>query len=130
MVKQCFRPNTLPPPIGPYSQVVEATGKRIIFIAGQVAENSKGELIGKGDVDAQTRQIFENLKVALASRGATLDDVAKVMIFLTDLKNFDAMNKVRKEYLKGNFPISTLAVVKSLARPEWLVEIEATAVMD
>lgn len=113
-----------------YSMVVEATGKRLIFVSGQVAVNPAGEIVGRGDVTAQARQVLENLKACLAAAGGSLADVAKLTTFLIDIKDRPAVAAVRAEYFPSDYPASTLVQVSALAQPDFLVEIEAYAVVD
>ena len=102
----------------------------LIFVSGQVATDETGKLVGKGDMKAQTRQALENVKAALAKLGATLDDVVKVTIFVTDLSDFKGIHEVRRQYFKkGNYPASTLVQVSRLVREDLLIEIEAIAVV-
>ncbi len=122
----------LPATMGPYSQVVEGMGERLIFISGQVPEDRNGNLVGAGDIEAQVRQVFSNLEVALKNAGGGLQDIAKLGILVRDLNPgvYAALAKVRKELFKeGEYPASTLMQVSSLASPDWLVEIEAFAVL-
>ena len=100
---------------------------RLVFVAGQVARDSAGRLVGAGDVGAQTAAVFENLRRALAANGAGLDDLLKVTIFVTDVRALAAIAAVRQRYLREALPASTLVEVSRLADPGWLVEIEAVA---
>jgi reactive intermediate/imine deaminase len=122
-------PPTLSKPTG-YTHVVEVTGGRTIYVAGQVALDVAGTLVGKGDLKAQTRQVFENLKAALASSGATLDGVVKITVFMTDASEIQAFRDIRDTYFPKEPPASTLVQVVRLARPEFLIEIEAVAVAE
>jgi len=82
-----------------------------------VATDETGKLVGKGDMKAQTRQALENVKSALAKLGATLDDVVKVTIFVTDMTDFKGIHEVRRQYFKkGSYPASTLVQVSRLVR--------------
>ena len=121
-------PSTLHNPTG-YTHVVEATGGRTLYVSGQVALDRSGALVGAGDLKAQTRQVFENLKAALADSGATLDDVVKITVFLTDVSQIQAFREVRDGYFVRGLPASTLVQVVRLARPEFLIEMEAVAVV-
>jgi enamine deaminase RidA (YjgF/YER057c/UK114 family) len=117
-----------------YTQVVEIpiSGGRMLLISGQAALDKEGNVVGKGDMRAQTRQVFENLKAALAGLGATFDDVVKLNSFLVDMPaNLPAYREVRTEYLAKNAhpPASTTVGVSSLVRPELLLEVEAVAVV-
>ena len=108
-----------------YSHAAKAGG--LIFVAGQVAQDVDGNVIGRGDIEAQAVQIFENLKAVLASAGATLDDVVKMTTYATSLAYRPKIAEVRGRYFKTYFPPNTFVVVASLAAPEYLLEIEAVA---
>lgn len=102
----------------------------LVFVAGEVARARDGQLVGKGDVRAQTEQVFANLKAVLEAAGSGLDRVAKVTVFTTKLEYRPIIHEVRARIFResgGILPASTLAVVSSLADPDWLVEIEAIA---
>jgi reactive intermediate/imine deaminase len=121
-------PASLSKPNG-YTHVVETSGGRTVYISGQVALDRTGALVGAGDLKAQTRQVFENLKAALADSGGTLDDVVKITIFMTDLSQIQEFREIRNGYFPSVVPASTLVQVVRLARPEFLIEIEAVAVV-
>lgn len=124
---QHLNPPTLPVPRG-YSHIVTARAGRTVYISGQVALDASGALVGAGDLRAQTRQVFENLKAALAAVGATFADVAKMTIFMLDVSQAQVMREIRAEYLvTGREPTSTLVEIRRLAREEFLIEIEAIA---
>jgi enamine deaminase RidA (YjgF/YER057c/UK114 family) len=126
-------PDGLHPPLGRYSHVAEATGTRTIYVAGQVGVDGDGALVGEGDVAAQTRQTYENLGLALTGAGATWADVVKLTTFLVAEDLIADFARVRDEVFErvfagGACPPSTLLIVRGLARPDLLVEIEAVAV--
>lgn len=124
-------PQVFQPP-SPYSVGIRTTGgEKVLFLSGQVALDAKGQLVGKGDVEAQTRQVFSNLLSLLSSEGASMKQVVKLTSFLTDASHLPTFTTVRKEFLKEEdvYPASTLVIVKGLAHPDWLVEVEATAVI-
>jgi reactive intermediate/imine deaminase len=110
-----------------YSHVVKVGN--LLFIAGQVAFDSSGNLVGENDMKAQVRQVLENLKTALASQKADFSNVVKINIFTTDVEAFLASAEVRAEYFKGYPPASTLVQITKLARPGLMVEIEAIAAL-
>jgi enamine deaminase RidA (YjgF/YER057c/UK114 family) len=113
-----------------YTQVVTASGGTTVYISGQVSANAKGEVVGKGDLKAQTAQVFENLKIALAAAGAAPKDVVKITMFAVNFKTEDipAIRDVRNAFFAGvEPPASTLVGVTALANPDWLIEIEAIA---
>jgi 2-iminobutanoate/2-iminopropanoate deaminase len=112
-----------------YSHVVAVEGRRTIFIAGQLARNQQGNVVGKGDMRAQLRQVGENLKAALAAAGATLNDLVKTTTYVTDIEEFFKHVDVRMEYF-GALPTSTTVEVRRLAHPDLLVEVEANAIVE
>ncbi len=99
-----------------------------MFIAGQVAVDGEGNVVGEGDMVAQVRQVLENMKTVLASAGADFSNVVKINIFTTDIDRFRNARDVRQEYFRGHPPASTLVQIERLARPVFLVEIEAIAI--
>ena len=111
------------------SQGVKVTGGTTVYTSGQVARNSQGEVVGVEDAGAQTRQVLENLKSVLAEAGATLDDIVKVVVYVTNVDDFAEVHRVRAEYFQKDYPASTLVEVSALAGPDLLVEIEAVAVI-
>ena len=115
-----------------YSQVVTAKPGTVIWIAGQTAQNAKGEVVGKGDLKAQVNQVWENVKVALEARGATFKDVVKITTYVVNYTPSmrDDLRAARLRFMGGGDPpASTLVGVQSLASADWLVEIEVTAVV-
>lgn len=125
-MKKIVVPKGLPKPTG-YSPAVRAGN--LLFISGQIAENAKGEIVGKGDFETQARQVFENLKAILAAEGGTLDDLVQIRVHLTDIKNLAKFRQVRSEYFKKDPPASTLIAVKGLIMEELLIEIDGIAVL-
>lgn len=101
---------------------------KFLFIAGQVALDAEGNVIGDGDMKAQVRQVLENLKTILASEGADFSNIVKINTFTTDIEAFFETGDIRSEYFGSNAPASTLVQIDRLARPVFLVEIEAIAV--
>jgi enamine deaminase RidA (YjgF/YER057c/UK114 family) len=114
-----------------YSQVVEVTGSgRMIFLAGQVARDGAGNDVGKGDMRAQIEQVGENIKDALESVGATLEDIVRTTTYVTDIDEYFKHADVRLRYFGNATPTSTTVEVRRLASPDHLVEIEAFALTD
>src|SRR5262249_3681682 len=112
-----------------YSHGVAPPAERIVYIPGQVPLDSEGQLVGEGDFEAQTRQVFENLTHALEAAGASWSDVVKLNYFLTDVSRITVVRSIRDEYVDTKRPpASTLVQVSSLFRLEVMVEIEAVAV--
>jgi 2-iminobutanoate/2-iminopropanoate deaminase len=127
MAKKAIQPAGLPKPAN-YSPGVEATGGRMIFVSGTVATDATGKTVAVGDIKGQTRQVLANIEKVLAEAGASRDNIVKISSFLTDLKNYAGFAEVRGEFFKTPFPASS-AVQAQLINPEWLVEIEAVAVV-
>lgn len=130
MKKVIITPKGLSQPLGVYSHAVKAQGNQLLFISGSTARDEKGNVVGKGDIKAQTRQVLENMKKVLDEVGATFDNIVKVTVYITDMRNFKEIHEVRAKYFKKDFPASTLVQVSSLHSPDILIEIEAVAVLD
>jgi enamine deaminase RidA (YjgF/YER057c/UK114 family) len=131
MSHRFLQPEGLAPSRG-YSHVVCARGTTV-YIAGQVAFDAQGQVVGAGDLRAQTEQVFRNLRVALGAAGATLQQLVKTTIFVVGYKPADreVIAEVRaKVYGSHPPPASTLVGVQALVRPELLIEVEAVAVID
>jgi enamine deaminase RidA (YjgF/YER057c/UK114 family) len=111
------------------AQAVIAHGTTV-FLRGQVAQDlDTSESTGLGDPVAQTHQVMRNIKTLLAECGAEMADLCRIVVYLTDIRHREAVYRTMGPYLQGVHPVSTGVVVQALARPEWLVEIEATAVI-
>jgi len=124
-----------PPTLGQspaYSQVVTAKPGTVVWVAGQVSQNAKGEVVAKGDLKGQLNQAWENVKTALAGAGATFKDVVKITTYVVNYKP-SMRNDLREARLRfmgpADPPAATLVGVQSLASEDWLVEIEVTAVI-
>lgn len=125
-----LNPPGLVTPTG-YTHLVIAPDGRTVYIAGQVAFDSTGAVVGKDDFTAQAEQVYRNLERALQSVGGTMADLVKTTTFITDIKNLASLREVRSRRLsKTQPPANTLLQVSSLARPELLIEIEGIAVLD
>ena len=124
-------PDTVAAPMGTYSQAVRVeTGDAVwIHVSGQIAIDREGNLVGPGDMRAQTRQVFENLKAILEANGATFADAVKIGTYLTTLDDLAGMREVRSEYLTSEPPASTAVQVVALVVPEALIEIDLVAVV-
>ena len=115
-----------------YTQVVTAKPGTLIWVAGQTAQNAKGELVGKGDLKAQANQVWENVRLALVASGATFKDVVKITTYVVNYKPSmrDDLRAARLRFMgSADPPAATLVGVQSLASEDWLVEIELTAVI-
>jgi reactive intermediate/imine deaminase len=114
-------------PVSHFTHVV--TAGRLVFVSGCVATDGAGKVVGGSDVVAQARQVHENLKRCLAAAGASFADVCKVTVFVRNMTHREAINTVRREYFGPSRPASTLVEVSRFVRDEYLLEIEATAVL-
>ena len=113
----------------PYSQGIAAQGKRMIFVAGQIAIDEKGALVGKDDPEAQARQVFKNIKAVVEAAGASMENVVKITMIVKNAADFPKIGAVRRDVFKEPYPAST-TFVAALLNPDWLVEVEAFAVAD
>lgn len=133
MAKEIFSPATLPPPAG-YSHIAKVNKGTLIYLAGQVSSDASGKLVGEGNFEAQVEQVFVNLKLGLEAAGATMADIVKMNIYLVaevEPSEVPKFRAIRDRYINvAKPPASTLVVVTRLARPGWLVEIEAIAALD
>jgi len=101
-----------------------------LYVAGQVAQDKSGKLVGKGDIDAQTKQVFANLRSVLTEAGGTLANIVKMTTYITHYASLEPYRKVRATVFTEPLPPNTLLVVESLASPDFLIEIEAIAVLE
>jgi reactive intermediate/imine deaminase len=122
-----FRVAGMSEPVSHFTHVVRAG--RLVFVSGCVATDSAGRVVGGSDVVAQARQVHENIKRCLTAAGATFADICKVTVFLRNINDREKVNTVRKEYFGAHRPASTLVEISRLVREEYLLEIEATAVI-
>src|SRR5437588_10176245 len=122
-----IRAQQLAEPISHYSDAVLAGST--LYVSGLVATNKAGNVVGKGDVVEQTRQIFRNLKAVLDTVGASPSDVVKVTVFMRDVSQRPDINPIRKEFFGSHRPASTLVEVSRLVNDDLLLEIEAIAVL-
>jgi 2-iminobutanoate/2-iminopropanoate deaminase len=125
--RQEYRVDGLPEPFSHYTDAVRAGN--LLFISGCVALDADGRLVGEGDVVAQARQVFVNIGLCLSTAGASFADVVKVTTFLTDVEDRARINPVRQEFFGDARPASTLVEVSALVLPEFLIEVEAVAVV-
>lgn len=126
MPRYFVRPDGLPLTNG-YSHAVAFSGQ-LVVVSGQVPLDAEGRLVGADDPGAQIRQVFENLRAALAIAGGSMDEVVKLTVFLTDLADLDVFRRVRNEYISAEAPpASSLVQVAGLVNPAFRVEIEALA---
>ncbi len=130
-MKKQITSSKLRQPSGHFSQAIVAEARgRLVFISGMTARRADGSIAGIGDVEAQTRQVCENLKAAVEEAGGTLDDVVRVDVYVRNMEHFDLIHKVRREYFKAPAPASTMVEVCKMTSPDYLIEINAIAVLD
>jgi 2-iminobutanoate/2-iminopropanoate deaminase len=117
-------------PTGHFSQatVIEARGK-LVFISGMTSRRADGSIAGIGDIEAQTKQVCENLKSAVEAAGGNMDDIVRVDVYVRNMEHFDKIHKVRREYFKAPAPASTMVEICKMTSPDYLIEINAIAVL-
>ena len=130
MAKQQIRSDRLRQPSGHFSHatVIEASG-RLVFISGMTSRRPDGSIAGAGDIEAQTRQVCENLKAAVEAAGGSLDDICRVDVYIRNMEHFDVIHRVRREYFHEPLPASTMVEVVKMTSPDYLIEINAIAVI-
>ena len=130
MPKQQVNSVKLAQPSGHFSPatMIEAKG-RLVFLSGMLARRPDGSIAGVGDIEAQTRQVLENIKAAVEAAGGTMDDVCRVDVYIRNMEQFDAIHKVRREYFHEPLPASTMVEVVKMTHPDYLIEISAIAVI-
>jgi reactive intermediate/imine deaminase len=128
-VKSVVEVPGLPRPKGVWSNVVSVKPGRMVFISGLLAKDEKGEMVGIGDMAAQTEQICLNLQKAVRSAGGELKDIVRVDVYITDMSQFDAIHEVRRRYFPSNPPASTMVQVSGFTTKGALIEINAIAVL-
>ena len=101
-----------------------------LYIAGQIAQDAGGNLVGKGDIEAQAHQVFTNLKNIVEESGGRLENIVKMTTLLTHFGSIETYRSVRNDYFKDPMPPNTLMIIESLASPDFMIEVEAIAVLD
>ena len=129
MTRKTIQPKTLNDPRPRYSHGILTEGGKLLFVAGQTASDQNGNVVGKGDIKAQTKQVFANLKTVLEEAGGTLDDLVMTTTYILDREYREGYNEVRHGLYKGDPATSTLVIVKGLAHPDYLIEIAGIAVL-
>jgi enamine deaminase RidA (YjgF/YER057c/UK114 family) len=126
MKRMAYQPPDVFAPAGKsYSHGIIVEAGRTLYVAGQTSRDAQGNVVCKGDAAGQTRQVLENMKKVIEGAGGRMEDVAKTTVYITDIKNREAVGRVRQEFFKGDPPANTLLVITALADPAFLVEIEA-----
>lgn len=117
-------------PNGHFSQATSIAAKgTLVFISGMTARMADGQIAGLGDIEVQTRQVCENVKAAVEEAGGTMDDIVRVDVYVRNMENFDTIHKVRQQYFKAPAPASTMVEVCKFTSPDYLIEMNAIAVL-
>ncbi|MAJ93371.1 MAG: RidA family protein [Rhodospirillaceae bacterium] len=123
-------PASVASPMKPhYSNSIRTDSGPLLFIAGQVALDADGKLVGEGDIRAQTTQVLENIRAIVAANGGTMADIAQVTVYVCDIEAFDSVSDIRESYFPSEGPASAIVEVSALAWPEFLIEIAAVAAL-
>ena len=129
MANKIIQPKSLNDPRPRYSHGIVAEGGRLLFIAGQTAVDKDGNVVGKGNIEAQTQQVYKNLMAVLEEAGASFNNLVMTTTYIVDRKYREGYNKVRMQYYQQNSPTSTLVIITGLAHPDYLIEINAIAAL-
>lgn len=130
MPKQLVVSPELAAPNGHFAQATTAPASgRLVFISGMTARNREGAVTGVGDITAQTHQVCQNLRAAVEAAGGTLDDIVRVDVFVRNMEDFQAIHAVRRHYFTGAPPASTMVEVSKFVNKDYLIEINAIAVV-
>ena len=129
MPKQQVISPDLAVPNGHFSHATVTAPGRMVFISGMTARQADGTVAGIGDVTEQTHQVCRNLKAAVEQAGGTLDDIARVDVYVRNMEDFEAIHAVRRQYFTGVAPASTLVEVSKFVNKDYLIEINAIAVL-
>ena len=128
MPREVVRSDKLPKSFGAFEiGGVKVSGGSLLFVSGQCAVDENFNLVGKGDIRAQTRKTLENVKTVVEAAGGSLDDIVKVTVYVRDMSHLKAIHDVRFEYFTNNLPASTLVEVSRLISDDYLIEIDAVA---
>ncbi len=129
MSKEAIQPEGVWRPLGKYSIAVKAVGDSWLFLSGVTPRNEQGEVVGRGDIRAQTRKVFENMKTVLQGAGADFHQIVKATTYVRDVGHYAVIQEVRAEYFTEPFPASTMVEVQRLSSDDILIEVEAIAVL-
>ncbi len=129
-MKKQIQTDRLRQPSGHFSQAIAIEAKgTLVFLSGMTARRADGTIAGIGDIEVQTRQVCENLKAAVEAAGGTMEHICRVDVYVRNMEHFDKIHKVRREYFKAPAPASTMVEVTKMVSPEYLIEINAIAVI-
>ncbi len=123
-------PASVAPPMKPhYSNSIRTESGPLLFIAGQVALDADGKLVGDGDIRAQATQVLENIRAIVEANGGAMADIAQVTVYVRDIEAFNSISDIRERYFPSDGPASAIVEVSALAWPEFLIEIAAVAAL-
>ncbi len=123
-------PASVSPPIKPhYSNSVRTQSGPLLFVAGQVALDAAGKLVGEGDIRAQATQVLENIRNIVEANGGSMADIVQVTVYVRDIDAFNSVSDIREGYFPSDGPASAIVEVSALAWPEFLIEISAVAAL-
>jgi len=128
MTRREIQPASVPRPVAEYAQGVEVQGGRTLYISGQVPIDGDGNLVGE-EIREQARQVFRNIRALIEEAGGQMSDLIKLTTFLTNMDDYRGFVEVRSEFIAAPYPAATLVAASALVRPEWLLEVEAVAVI-
>ena len=124
---QYLNPPEMRQPVGWFTQVVKAGNT--LYVAGQTANDKNGNVVGINDIEAQTRQVYENIMTAVQAVGGSSARVVRTRTYLTDSRFIPEYRVIPREFFPENPPANTMLIVQGLARPEYLIEVDAEAVI-
>jgi reactive intermediate/imine deaminase len=129
-MKEHLNPKNFTGRTGAYSDGIKVSigDREMIFVTGQIAKDKNGDAVAPGDIQAQTRFVFENIKKILVEGGASIDDVVKAVIYVTDISKYKEVSAIRNEYFKNAKPVSTLVEINKTVKEGCDIEIEVIAV--
>ena len=128
-MKKIIRPKEIWDPGNRYAQGILSKSGTLLFIAGQTAVDDRGKTVGKGNIETQTRAVLKNIEAVLEGAGGLRENLVATTCYITEVKHLGGFYKSRREFFAGALPTSTTVVVKGLARKQFLVQIEAIAVL-
>ena len=130
MAKRQIQSDKIRQPSGHFSQAVSAEAKgKLVFISGMTARKADGTIAGIGDIEAQTRQVCENIKAAVEAAGGTMDDICRVDVYVRNMEQFERIHNVRRQYFGSPPPASTMVEVSKFTSPDYLIEMNAIALI-
>ena len=130
MKKTQVRTDKVREPSGHFSQAIAIEAKgRLVFISGMTSRRPDGTIAGIGDIEAQTHQVCQNVKAAVEAAGGTMDDICRVDVYVRNMEHFEKIHKVRRDYFKNPPPASTMVEVSKFTSPDYLIEINAIALI-